>query len=83
MPDDVFEEEVPESLYGTLNDRGWEIPDPRPVEVPIGFERPESLEEKIQRMVRTHVSDFAESQGYESFDDADDFDVDEEDYVSV
>ena len=74
-----FEEEVP---YGTLDERGWEIPDPRPVEIPAGFERPESLEEMIQRMVRTNASEIAEREGYETFDEADDFDMPDEDHGS-
>lgn len=44
-----FEEEKPDR-YGQLDERGWEIPDPNPVEIPAGFRRPESLEEMVQRM---------------------------------
>lgn len=56
---------------------GREYVDPTPVEWPLGLSVPESLEQKIARMVRTSVSAFAESQGAESFDEADDFDVDD------
>ena len=75
-----FEEETP--MYGSLDERGWEIPDPTPVEIPAGFSRPESLEAMVQRMVRTRVSDIAAEEGFETFEEADDFEVDEEDYVN-
>lgn len=56
---------------------GREYIDPTPVEWPVGVNIPESLEQKIARMVRTQVSDYALSQGAESFDEADDFDIDD------
>lgn len=61
-----------------LDARGWEVPDPRPVELPIGMTRPETVEQMIQRMVRGRLSDLAEEQGYETFDEANDFDVEDE-----
>lgn len=56
---------------------GREIIDPRPVEWPLGVSVPESLEQKVARMVRVGVSQFAEDHGAETFDEADDFDVDD------
>lgn len=73
-----FEEEVP-TRHGQLDERGWEIPDPNPVEMPIGFERPESVEEMIQRMVRGGVSALAREAGYETFEEADNFEIEDED----
>lgn len=55
-----------------------EVLDPTPVEWPLGVGVPESLEQKIARMVRTSVSMHAEANGMESFDEADDFDLEED-----
>lgn len=59
--------------------KGREYVDPTPVEWPIGVTVPESLEQKIARMVRTGVSQFAADHGAETFEEADDFDVEEDD----
>lgn len=58
---------------------GSEVPDPRPVEMPIGFERPESIQDMIRRL----VTDPALRAGLtanelETFDEADDFEVDDD-----
>lgn len=58
-----------------LDEHGREKLDPKPVAMPLGFERPETLAEQIQRMVRQTVSQEAADQGFETFEDADDFDV--------
>lgn len=60
------------------NERGQEIPDPTPVAMPINFRRPESLVDMMRRLIRTEVSQHAESLEAESFEEANDFDVDEE-----
>lgn len=57
---------------------GREIPDPNPVEVPLGMKRPETLAEQVQRLVRTSISAHAEMHGAESFEEADDFDIEED-----
>lgn len=61
-----------------LNDRGHEVPDPTPVEWPAGVRRPETLTEQIQRLVRVQMSQFAQEQGLETFEEADDFDIEDE-----
>lgn len=58
---------------------GRELPDPRPMEIPAGFKRPETLQEQIRRLIRTDVSAFAEDQGAESFWEANDFDTEDDD----
>lgn len=58
--------------------KGREIPDSRPVEMPLNFRRPLSLNEQIQRMIREQLSQAADQQGFETFEESDDFDVDEE-----
>lgn len=62
-----------------VNAKGQLVPDPRPVEVPAGFRKPESLTERIRRLIRTDVSGLAEKQGAESFEEANDFDVADDD----
>lgn len=58
---------------------GRELPDSTPLEIPAGMKRPESLKDQIKRLVRTNISQFAEAEGAESFDEANDFDMEEDD----
>lgn len=60
------------------NERGWEIPDPTPVEVPLHWKRPPTLQDTIRQFIRTEMSQQAQDQGAESFEEADDFEMDEE-----
>lgn len=60
------------------DEHGREIPDPNPVEVPLGMKRPETLAEQVQRLVRTSVSAYAEMHGEETFAEADDLEVDDD-----
>lgn len=62
-----------------FDELGRELPSPDKVEFPLDFRRPPTLQEQIQRMIATHMSMYAEDQGQESFEEADDFDVMEED----
>lgn len=61
-----------------LDAEGREIPDPNPMEVPAGMKRPETLAEQVQRLVRTSISAHAAMTGKESFEEADDFDIEED-----
>lgn len=58
---------------------GREIPDPRPVEVGIRMGRSESLTDQIKRLVREQLSQVAAREGLETLEEADDFDVEDED----
>lgn len=60
------------------NEKGQEVPDTTPVEAPIHFSRPLTLAQQMQRMIRTELSKQAVDDGQESFEEADDFDVDED-----
>lgn len=60
------------------DERGREIPDPTPVEVPLRFRGQESTDERIRRIIRETISRQAAESGWESFDDANDFEVDED-----
>lgn len=57
-----------------LDQKGHEVPDPTPVSVPVGYGRPESLQDQIRRMVHLASAEAAAA-GAESFEEADDFDV--------
>lgn len=61
-----------------LDEKGREVPDQTPLEIPAGRKRPETLQEQVQRLVRHQVSAYAEMHGHESFADADDLEVDED-----
>lgn len=61
------------------NDRGEQILEDTPVEVPLGWNAPESIEVTIARMVRTQLSMAAEAAGFETMDEAYDFDMSEGD----
>lgn len=63
-----------------FNERGEELPDPTPVEIPAGFKEPESIQSMIARLVRTHVSDAAARHGFETVDEANDFEVEDEEF---
>lgn len=54
---------------------GRELPDPTPMEIPAGFQRPLTLQEQIERCFRGLVSRNAEARGFESLEEATDFDV--------
>lgn len=60
------------------NERGEEILDPTPVSIPLNFKRPVPLNERIKQMVRDEASLLARENGYETFDEADDFDTDDD-----
>lgn len=56
------------------------FPDQTPVELPLGYEQPESLAQMIARMIQ--AADFrkmSDQAGVESFDESDDFDVEGDD----
>lgn len=61
-----------------FDEQGREIPDPTPVAVPVRFRGGPSLAEEIKAAVRQEVSRYAESQGFETFEEADDFDVEDD-----
>lgn len=59
------------------DEKGREIPDPTPVAMPAGMSKPESMQDMIRRFVRLEASRMAENSGYESFEEADDFEPDD------
>lgn len=65
------------------NDKGEEIPDDTPVEMPLGFTRPLTIEERIARAIRGHMSQMAAEEGFETFEEANDFTEEGEDEMPV
>lgn len=66
-------------MSSKLDENGHEKLDTTPVEMPLGFQHPEPLEERIRRLIRSSVSDHAHDQGAETFEEADDFDIPDDD----
>lgn len=60
----------------------FEIPDPTPAAVPIDFRPPPSMQEMLRMYVRSELSRVAQDQGAESFEEADDFDIEGEEAIS-
>lgn len=68
-------------LLASLSPRGHEIPCDIPVEVPLGYQQPLSLEERLQRMVTSaRFADMARAQGTETFEEFNDFEGIEDGY---
>lgn len=57
----------------SLDQDGSEIVDSRPMEIPVGFRRPPSLQEQIQRFVRVEMSERAHARGEETFEESEYF----------
>lgn len=62
----------------TLNSRGHEVNSPEPISLPAGVNKPETLAETIRRLVRNEVSQQASASGQETFEEADDFDIEDD-----
>lgn len=63
------------SQFATLNEDGHEVGDPDPISLPAGFKIPETLAMQVQRLVRSHISRQAAEAGFETFEEAEDFEV--------
>ena len=65
---------------GSLDKNGNEVLDSTPMEIPVGFMRPPSIQQQIQRLVRTELSDAAGNRGDETFEESEDFGEEPEDF---
>lgn len=61
-----------------FDDKGRELPDSTPIELPLHWQRPQTIQEQIRSFVRSELSRRAAAQGEETFEEADDFDVDDD-----
>lgn len=59
-----------------LDKRGYEVNNPKPLFIPVDG-RP-SLRDRIKRMIRQELSDQAFDKGFETFEQSNDFDMDDE-----
>ena len=66
-----------QNLRAILNEHGHELLDDTPVAVPVELKRPPSTLDEIRRALAL-VSREAAQQGLETFEEADDFDVEDE-----
>lgn len=55
-----------------------EHPDQQPLALPMHAKIPESLQTQIQRMVKRSFEDYARATGQETFDESQDFDIEDE-----
>lgn len=65
-------------MHKRLNELGQEIPDPKPVVLDGGLRRPLPLQERITKLVSAELSRRAAEAGRETFDESEDFDVDDD-----
>lgn len=49
-----------------------------PIELPVNAVRPDTVEDMIRKYIRQEFSTIHEEQGYESFDESNDFDIEDE-----
>lgn len=67
-----------------LTPDGYELPDPTPMAPPVGYKKQPSMVEHIRNMVRSEqLRAHVEAQGAESFEEADDFEVDDDDRLPI
>lgn len=59
----------------TYNEKGEEILDQTPVALPVGYKKQIPLNERIRSMVREEASRWAQENGNETFEEADDFNI--------
>lgn len=70
-------DELSKLTEARLSPRGREVCNPMPVEMPVKMRKPEGLHEQIKRILRIELSRQVSDQGAESFEEANDFNVDD------
>lgn len=69
------------SKIGSLTKNGQEVPDPKPFAMPLGFKKPESTEDIVRRMIAQNLSQQVANNETETFEEADDFDVEDDEFI--
>ena len=64
-------------MAASLDEFGREVLDQTPIALTVPFTRPEPLHLRIRRMVERYHQDMKDSSEYETFEDADDFDIED------
>lgn len=68
----------------TLDEKGHEILDDTPVAIPVKFMRAQTLTDQVRALISVHASQRAADDGFETFEEANDFDIpDEYDPASI
>lgn len=68
-------------LRAKLNDKGEEKLDPTPMAIPVGFQRPLTMEQQVARLMRSQYemqAKIRDMTGVETPEEADDFDIDDD-----
>lgn len=68
-------------LRAKLTDKGEEKLDPTPMAIPVGFERPLTMEQQVARMMRSQYemqAKIRDMTGVETPEEADDFDIEDD-----
>lgn len=60
------------------DDKGQFYPDPTPIAPPIGYVEEPSMFDRVRQMIRQDASIRAQAEGFESFEEADDFDIEDD-----
>lgn len=58
-----------------LTEDGREKPDPTPIAPPVGYIRQPTMVDRMRELVRRELSSQAADQGFETFEEADDFEI--------
>lgn len=75
-PDNVSPTRRVKEQHTKYDDNGSEIMDPTPISPPIGYKKSPTIAEQMRLMIRgERLREEAEAAGYETFEEADDFDV--------
>lgn len=69
---------IEERIMSRQDEFGREVPDGEPLALPSGFKRPETLAEQVARLVQGSLSRLAQESGEESFEESEDFDVEDD-----
>jgi pyruvate/2-oxoacid:ferredoxin oxidoreductase beta subunit len=58
-----------------LDEKGAEILDSTPLAIPVGFRKPPTLQDQMKKYVQIEMSRLAESQEFETWEEANDFEI--------
>lgn len=76
----IDEDGIEYQVSSGIDKNGREIPDPDPIELPIGYSHPPSLAEMMARMLHNQrYMDAQRAAGEETIEEAGDFDLDDDD----
>ncbi len=76
-PDKKTVEKLKHLKHAMLDEKGRELLNPNPLYVEVGPRRL-TLQEQIRRVLHTEISRQAYDQGFESFEESEDFDIEDE-----